>query len=100
MTNTTRALVGFLVELHYEDIPEAVVVRCEGLFSDSIGAVLEIKDYAAILLLAVMEREGVAHWGISAVVTPFHQAAIDVLGLVMSLLQYVRPSFLWVMLRA
>ena len=50
MTNTTRALADFLAELRYEDIPEAVLDRCEELFLDWLGSALAGKDYAPIPL--------------------------------------------------
>ncbi|NYT74965.1 MmgE/PrpD family protein [Halomonas sp. QX-2] len=48
MTNTTRALAEFLAELRYEDIPDAVLDRCEELFLDWLGSALAGKDYAPI----------------------------------------------------
>ena len=48
MTNTTRALADFLAELRYENIPDAVLDRCEELFLDWLGSALAGKDYAPI----------------------------------------------------
>ncbi len=64
MTDPTRELADFLAALNYEDIPEAVVARCEELFLDWLGSALAGKDYAPIPLFErYAQRMGPANGG-------------------------------------
>ncbi|UTW06080.1 MmgE/PrpD family protein [Pseudomonas benzenivorans] len=50
MSHNTRTLAGFLSALRYDDLPEAVISRCEALFLDWLGCALASKGMHPIPL--------------------------------------------------